>query len=210
MSKWKCSICGYIHDEATDGPFSAQSADWVCPWCKAAQSAFVQEGGAPAAAASVDTSLLEGDEKELTALELSAICSNLAKGCTKQYLSKEAELFTTLATQLKENAVPATGSMDDLLALVQQDLDQIAPLVQAVASEKKDRGALRAYTWNTKVTTLLKSLLEQYQAVGDAMLQNTNVYVCTICGFVYVGDAAPTLCPVCKVQSDKFEEIGGI
>ena len=30
------------------------------------------------------------------------------------------------------------------------------------------------------------------------MLDNTGVYVCVICGFVYVGDTPPALCPVCK------------
>ena len=33
--------------------------------------------------------------------------------------------------------------------------------------------------------------------------------VCTVCGFVYVGDVAPELCPVCKVPSWKFEKVEG-
>ena len=30
-------------------------------------------------------------------------------------------------------------------------------------------------------------------------------YVCTVCGYVYEGDAAPEVCPVCKAPSDKFK-----
>ena len=34
-------------------------------------------------------------------------------------------------------------------------------------------------------------------------------WVCTVCGYVYEGDAAPAQCPVCKVGADKFEEMKG-
>ena len=30
-------------------------------------------------------------------------------------------------------------------------------------------------------------------------------YVCTVCGYVYEGDAAPEFCPVCKAPAEKFE-----
>ena len=47
------------------------------------------------------------------------------------------------------------------------------------------------------------------RAEGDVMLENTGIYVCTICGFVYIGDDLPEVCPVCKVPNRKFERIGG-
>ena len=30
-------------------------------------------------------------------------------------------------------------------------------------------------------------------------------WVCTVCGYVYEGDAAPAECPVCHVGADKFK-----
>ena len=69
------------------------------------------------------------------------------------------------------------------------------------------RQALRALVWSEKVTRMLQSLLNRYRAEGEKMLENTGVYVCSVCGFVYVGDAPPELCPVCKVPSWKFERI---
>ena len=45
------------------------------------------------------------------------------------------------------------------------------------------------------------------QTEGEKMLENTGVYVCTICGFVFVGNEPPQLCPVCKVPSWKFEKV---
>ena len=34
-------------------------------------------------------------------------------------------------------------------------------------------------------------------------------YVCTVCGYVYEGDAAPAECPVCHVGADKFKKVEG-
>ena len=31
-------------------------------------------------------------------------------------------------------------------------------------------------------------------------------YVCTVCGYVFEGDAAPAECPICHVGADKFTE----
>ena len=63
--------------------------------------------------------------------------------------------------------------------------------------------------WSEKVTRMLQSLLTRYRDEGKRMLAHTWVYVCTICRFVYVGDAPPELCPVCKVPSWKFEKMEG-
>jgi len=32
-------------------------------------------------------------------------------------------------------------------------------------------------------------------------------FVCTVCGYVYEGEAAPEVCPVCKAQASKFKEM---
>ncbi|OOM82166.1 reverse rubrerythrin-1 [Clostridium puniceum] len=34
-------------------------------------------------------------------------------------------------------------------------------------------------------------------------------FVCTVCGYIYEGEAAPEKCPVCGVGSDKFVEQSG-
>lgn len=93
--------------------------------------------------------------------------------------------------------------------MVNQDLEQGYPYANAVSGQEPDRGALRALVWSEKVTNMLKSLLERYIKEGDKMLEHTGVYVCTICGFVFVGDTPPEICPVCKVPSWKFEKVEG-
>ena len=100
--------------------------------------------------------------------------------------------------------------MDKLLELIERDLNEGFPAANAAAqAEPRDRGALCALTWSEKVTRIQKSLLERWGKEGDAMLANTGVWVCTICGFIYIGDEPPTLCPVCKGPSWKFEKAEG-
>ena len=32
-------------------------------------------------------------------------------------------------------------------------------------------------------------------------------FICTVCGYIHEGDAAPEKCPLCKVPASKFKEI---
>ncbi|MBD3414853.1 MAG: hypothetical protein GF421_10540 [Candidatus Aminicenantes bacterium] len=42
MKKWKCTVCGYIYDEAKEKtPFEELPDDWTCPQCGAPKSAFI-------------------------------------------------------------------------------------------------------------------------------------------------------------------------
>ncbi|WP_409967555.1 rubredoxin [Bengtsoniella intestinalis] len=209
MSKYICSICGYIHDEATGVLWDDLGADWVCPLCKADKSAFQNQEAKAKIAPVTETLELDDDLRELSVLEMSILCSNLAKGCEKQYQGEEAELFTKLATYFKAAAPAVEGDTKDLTALVEEDLTQHMVLANQIATTHGDRGAQRALVWGEKVTMILQSLLKRYAQEGDAMLAHTNVYVCTICGFIYIGDTPPELCPVCKVPSWKFERVEG-
>ena len=207
MKKYVCSICGYVYDEAAGGPWEALPDGWKCPLCGADKSAF-REKAEPVKpeAAPVKPHV----EKELSAMEMSVICSNLARGCEKQYLPRQAEDFRKLAAFFRSKAEPAKeASTQKLLELIEHDLSVGYPYGNAVAGEKPDRGALRCQVWSEKVTRMLQSLLKRYESEGDKMLENTGVWVCTVCGFVYVGDTAPELCPVCKVPSWKFEKVEG-
>ena len=143
-------------------------------------------------------------------MELSVVCSNLAKGCEKQYLPEQAAAFARLGDWLKGQAEPVhSAAFDSLLEKVNRDLSEGYPVASAAAQENRDRGALRSLVWSEKVARMLSSLLNRYKTEGDAMLENTGVWVCAICGFVYIGDTPPERCPVCKVPGRKFEKIGG-
>lgn len=218
MRSYVCTICGYVYNEAKGIPESGIPAgtrwedipeDWVCPLCGAKKSDFEEkEDGAVKTEAEILNA--PETEKELSAMEISIICSNLARGCEKQYMDEEAGLFSELAGYFRTNAkAEQEPDFDSLLKLVQRDLETGYPYANAISSKKPDRGAQRALVWSEKVTRMLNSLLKRYVEEGDEMLEHSGVYICTICGFVYVGDSAPELCPVCKVPNWKFEKIEG-
>ena len=211
VKKWKCQICGYIYDEEKEGiPFDELPEDWVCPLCGASKSVFAPEE--PTIEAKPQPAPIHHDSEMrlLSAGELAAVCSNLARGCEKQYQEREATLFREIADFLTAAQSPvADPTMDKLLELIRQDLSQGYPSLSAAASADGDRGTQRICAWGEKVTRMLDSLLSRDQKDGEAFLKDTQVWVCTVCGFIYVGDSAPQLCPVCKVPAWKFEKMEG-
>lgn len=221
MREFVCSVCGYVYREASGIPQAGIAPgtrwedlpdDWVCPLCGAAKAEFQERGAAAPKAEPVAHAPLKApdDLLELNALQLSALCSNLARGCEKQYKAEEAALFAQLADYFRSAAAPAEEpGVGKLLELIGKDLNEGIPAAEAAAEAAKDRGAMRALVWNGKVTKILKSLLARYEREGDAMLENTGVYVCVICGFVYVGSEPPAMCPVCKAPGWKLEKVEG-
>ena len=220
MAKYVCSVCGYVYDEAKGIPEAGIPAgtawedvpsDWLCPLCGAAKAEFTKEAALTMATTNPLPVVEHSDDlKELSTIEVSALCSNLALGCEKQYKNQEATLFKELADYFKAISAPYRDpDFDKLLNLIEKDLEGGFVNAKAISSENHDRGALRALTWAEKATRILNSLLKRYKNEGELMLENTGVYVCTICGFVYIGENPPDLCPVCKVQSWKFEKVEG-
>lgn len=210
MTKWTCKICGYIYDEAKEGvPFQDLPDSWVCPLCGADKASFSPAQGEKPKAPTAPVTIT-GDMKELSAGELSAVCSNLARGCEKQYKDREAQLYRELADFFAAAAPAAPDTdLEGLIRLIRQDLEEGYPALHGHAQTVADRGTQRICVWGEKVTGILSTLLSRYQKEGEAMLANTQVWVCTVCGFLYVGDQAPELCPVCKVPAWKFEKIEG-
>lgn len=208
--KYVCKICGYVYDDDKQtAPFAGLPENWVCPLCGAAKSDFEPQGTEEAKTAKPKVAVkIDDDMRKLSVGELSALCSNLARGCEKQYKQEESELFAVLAKYFAD-ITPAeeTAEVAEIEKLLQSDLATGYADVNAAASAKADRGALRVCTWGEKVSLILNTLLQKYEKDGEAFLENTEVWVCTVCGFVYVGDSAPELCPVCKVPSWKFEKI---
>lgn len=210
--KYVCKICGYVYDEAKEAvPFAELPDSWVCPLCGASKSDFEEQDMVKATnTRRTVKAQFNSDMKKLSAGELSALCSNLARGCEKQYKQEESDLFKQLADYFAAVA-PAeeTSEIKELSRMLQTDLDSGYDDINSVAGENKDRGALRVCVWGEKVTRILNTLLQKYEKEGEAFLANTDIWVCTTCGFVCVGDNPPELCPVCKVPAWKFERVEG-
>ena len=212
--KYVCKICGYIYDDEKEKtPFKDLPETWTCPLCGASKSMFepLQEKDVEVKEQTEEKDDYNKDEMQKVSNEmLSVICSNLARGCEKQYKFEEMKLYSQLAnyfiSKVKEDN---TSNLDNLISLCSDDLNNKFKKVDTLSKDVGDRGALRAKTWSEKVTIMLKSLLERYKTEGDKMLDGMNVWVCTICGFVYIGKELPAICPVCKVPNFKFEKIEG-
>ena len=112
MRKFTCSICGYIYDEADGVPgdgilpgtkWEDLPDDWVCPMCGAPKVMFdelmTEITSEPLTIDKSDNS--SGEIRSLSFAEMSALCSNLSKGCEKQYKQEESDLFNQLSGYFK-------------------------------------------------------------------------------------------------------------
>ena len=116
-----------------------------------------------------------------------------------------AELFKQLEAFYRNQNVGAekersVTEFQDILNKNLKAYEQDSMLAVAVA----DRGAMRALVWGEKVTKSLKSLLNRYEKQQAEFLETTHLYVCEVCGFAYVGEEKPEVCPVCKVSNKKI------
>lgn len=205
--KYRCNICGYLYDDSRqEVPFNELPDSWTCPLCMASKSQFTlveeKKEEKPVEPVSIDK-----DAFELSAGQLSALFSNLARGAEKQYIPEAQEEFTVLSDWfLKAAKDNASASIEDIAEQLSNDINKGYRDIDSIATADSDRGALRVNVWGEKVTRMLSNLLERYQSEGEDFLLNTEVWVCTACGFIYVGDKPPQICPVCKVQDWKFEK----
>lgn len=182
MAEYVCSVCGYVYEEAKGIPGAGIAPgtkweelpnDWTCPLCGAAKAEFDKKGAPPAEKVkAVPVMETPRDEQAFSPLEYAALCTNLARGCEKQYKPEEAGLFRELAVFFKETAPKETDTgCDRLLLQIEEDIREGFPNANAAASENADRGALRALVWSEKVTRIQKSLLSRYM---DGSFPNTR------------------------------------
>ena len=211
MKKYRCTICGYIYDDAKEKvKFEDLPDDWKCPLCGAPKSLFeevkeekenVKEESKVEVIEEVDDDL-----RELSNYEISLICSNLARGCEKQYLEEEKDLFRELSKHYEGLEEDKAGNLDDVSDMINSDINNFSKTME-VFSKYDDRGSKRVVNWANKSTNIMKVVIDTYKEKGIDYIKNTKIWVCDICGFVYIGDNPPKVCPVCKVPSLKILEV---
>ena len=202
MKKYECTICGYIYDDAKESvKFEDLPDDWTCPICGAPKSVFkeIEEEKEETPAESDE----EDNLTELSNSEISYICSNLAKACEKEYLEEEQKLFTELAEHYSSKEDLKEGTLENVQNKINEDIKEFKHAMD-IADKYQDRGAKRVINWSSKATNMMNVILNNYKEKGLDYLKNTKIWVCDICGFIYVGDVPPTVCPICKVPSFKI------
>ena len=150
------------------------------------------------------------DMEKLSIGQLAALCSNLARGCQKQYKFEEEQSFLKLSKYFSD-ITPAieNDSIDNLSNMIMSDINEQYVKVNNIAKSNNDRGAMRVCVWGEKVTRMLNSLVNRYIEKGEEIFEDSEVWLSTTCGFIFIGKNPPEKCPVCKVPSSKFEKIEG-
>ncbi len=206
MKKYRCVICGYIYDDAVEKvKFEDLPDDWTCPLCGSPKSAFEE---VKEEQTNEKEEVVEDDEdlRTLTNEELTYICSNLAKACEKEYKEEEQNLFLELSKHFEEKMKIVEGTLENIKELNEQENKEIKDAF-STATKLEDRGAKRVLTWAEKTSNMTKLILDNYKEKGLDYIKNTKIWVCDICGFIYIGDTPPKVCPVCKVPSLKILEV---
>ena len=210
MKKYRCTICGYIYDDTkNEVKFEDLPDDWKCPLCGAPKSLFEEvkeEKEEIKKESKVEVIEEDDDLRELSNYEISLICSNLARGCEKQYLEEEKDLFRELSKHYEGLEEDKAGNLDDVINMIDSDINSFSKAME-VFSKYDDRGAKRVVNWANKSTNIMKVVIDTYKEKGIDYIKNTKIWVCDICGFVYIGDNPPKVCPVCKVPSLKILEV---
>lgn len=220
MSKCICSICGYIHDEEEgypegnippNTPWSDIPSTFTCPLCGAFKEDFVkqEDSSEKQEESKVSDNLVElPEELDYSSTELSAIFSNLSKGSEKQYDFELATMYNQLSLYYKVGYnSKVQPNFDKLKQLVDIDIDSNFTMANNVANKFKDRGALRALKWSEQVSKMINSHLKKLTQGSFKFLEDSNLYVCEICGFIHIGKEKPKICPVCKVPNIKMTQI---
>ena len=111
MGKYVCTICSYVYDEAKGIPeagiapgttWEQLPEDWVCPLVGQPRESLKTRGNSESVEKKpIVTFELPEDMRELSSLEMAALCTNLARGCEKQYKLEEAELLMSWQSILK-------------------------------------------------------------------------------------------------------------
>ena len=210
MKKYRCKICGYIYDETKEKvKFNDLPDDWTCPLCGAPKSMFeevIEESNQKEEVPKEEREEILEDLEEVSNYEKALICSNLVKACEKEYKEEEKEIFLKLANYFYAKEKEEEGNLAQYASQVQKDLE-LMKKADEIATKENDRGAKRVLNWASKSTQMVEVILKTYQEKGLEYIKNVKIWVCDICGFIYIGDVPPKVCPICKVPSLKILEV---
>ena len=89
------------------------------------------------------------------------------------------------------------------------EADKMYPRFIDEAKESEDNDAIRTFNWAIEAEKIHEIEYEKaLKAIKEKKdLEAKNYHVCEMCGYTFVGDELPDICPVCSAPKDKFKEI---
>lgn len=217
MSKWKCSICGYIY-EGEELP-----ADFVCPICKQGADKFVKIEDTPAGEVKNHYAGTKSEKNLLEAFAGESMARNkytyFAKVAQEAGFEQIAALFLQTAENEKEHAqlwFKALGELGDtaenLLHAAEGENHEWTDMYVRMAREADAEGFHELAEQFRGVAAIEKRHEERYRALlHNVEVQQVfaksevRIWECRKCGHIVVGTKAPEVCPICKNPQAYFE-----
>ena len=216
MEKWKCTVCGYVHE----GPMTE---DFKCPVCKQGADKFVKieetpvaEAKNPFAGSKTEKNLWEAFAGESQARNKYTYFASVAK---KAGYDQIAELFLQTAENEKEHAklwFKALGELGDtaenLLHAAEGENFEWTDMYDRMAKEADEEGFHELAEQFRGVGAIEKAHEERYRALlhnveAKQVFEKAGIVMweCRNCGHLVTGTKAPEVCPVCKHPQSFFE-----
>ncbi len=214
MEKWKCSVCGYVHE----GPMTD---DFRCPVCKQPAEKFVKiEEDAPKknpyAGTQTEKNLEAAFAGESQARNKYTYFASKAK---KEGFEQIAALFLKTADNEKEHAkmwfkeLNGIGSTaENLCAAADGENYEWTDMYEGFAVTAEKEGFPELAAKFRMVAAIEKHHEERYRALlKNVEMQQVfeksevKVWECRNCGHIIVGTKAPEVCPVCAHPQSYFE-----
>ena len=199
MVKYRCTICGYIHE-------GELPEDYVCPLCKQPASVFEKvEEEAPAASGNryagtkTEKNLMEAFAGESQARNKYTYFAAVAQ---REGYEQLAEIFLKTARNEQEHARVWFEELGNLGTTAEN-------LAAAAAGEEGFPELAKGFRL---VGAIEKAHEERYLALlHNVEMQKVfekseeTMWECRVCGHLVIGKKAPEVCPVCKVSQSFFE-----
>lgn len=215
MEKWKCTVCGYIHE----GPMTP---DFKCPICKQPANKFVkiEDAAAPAknpyAGTKTEKNLWEAFAGESQARNKYTYFASVAK---KAGYEQIAALFLHTAQNEMEHAklwFKALGELGDtaenLLHAAEGENAEWTDMYDRMAREADEEGFHDLAEQFRGVAAIEKMHEERYRKLLSNVetmqvfeKSGVTIWECRNCGHIVVGTKASEICPVCKHPQAFFE-----
>ncbi len=214
MEKWKCSVCGYVHE----GPMTP---DFKCPRCRQSAEKFVRMEDAPEpvnryAGTKTEKNLEAAFAGESQARNKYTYFASVAK---KEGFEQLSEIFLKTAGNEKEHAeiwFKELGHLgktaQNLLAAAEGEHYEWTEMYEGFARDAEAEGFPELAVRFRRVAAIEKTHEERYRALlkNVEMRQvfekgEESIWECRVCGHLVMGRKAPEVCPVCLHAQSYFE-----
>ena len=208
MEKWRCTVCGYIHE----GPLPA---DFVCPKCRQGADKFTKMKN-PYEGTKTEKNLMEAFAGESIARNKYTYFASVAK---KAGYEQIAAIFLETAENEKEHAklwFKALGGLgtceENLLHAAEGENFEWTDMYYRMAIEADEEGFTDLAERFRKVAAIEKSHEDRYRKLLNNIETKTvfeksgvTMWECRNCGHIVIGTSAPEICPVCNHPQSFFE-----